>query len=255
MPTPIDLILDPISLIFFSLYVAMMILERLAPGRELPKVSGWMFRGLLAFASFFYVSSYLPLLWDKYFAVYQVFDLSGLPVALAAVLGVLSYELVAYVYHRSLHGSDTLWRFVHQMHHSAERLDTYGAFWFSPLDMVGWTTVGSLGMVLIVGMDPKAATIALLTVNFLGIFQHTNIRTPHWLGYIIQRPESHTIHHGYNIHRFNYADVPIYDIIFGTFRNPQTYEVTTGFFDGASRQVGKMIMGKDISNQGPGDDA
>jgi len=255
MPTPIDLILDPISLIFFSLYVAMMILERLAPGRDLPKVSGWIARGLTAFVLLFLVSSYLPMFWTDLLATYQVFDFTGLPLAAGILVGILSYELVAYVYHRSLHGSDTLWRFIHQMHHSAERLDTYGAFYFSPLDMVGWTAVGSLGLVLLVGLDPKAATYALLTVNFLGIFQHTNIRTPHWLGYIIQRPESHTIHHGYNIHRFNYADVPLWDMIFGTFRNPQTYEVTTGFFDGASRQVGKMIMGKDISRQGPGDDA
>ena len=43
------------------------------------------------------------------------------------------------------------------MHHSAERLDTWGAFWFSPLDMVGWTAVFSLSLTL-VGLTPEAVT-------------------------------------------------------------------------------------------------
>jgi sterol desaturase/sphingolipid hydroxylase (fatty acid hydroxylase superfamily) len=34
--------------------------------------------------------------------------------------------------------SNILWRIFHQMHHSAERLDTYGAFYFSPYDMIGF---------------------------------------------------------------------------------------------------------------------
>jgi sterol desaturase/sphingolipid hydroxylase (fatty acid hydroxylase superfamily) len=88
----------------------------------------------------------------------------------------------------------------------------------------------------------------LLTTNFLGMFQHANIKTPHWLGYIIQRPESHTIHHAQGIHRYNYSDLPIYDIIFGTFRNPNSFEHQTGFYHGASARVGDMLMFRDVSN-------
>lgn len=53
--------------------------------------------------------------------------------------------------HRAMHRFDPLWRVFHQMHHSAERVDTYGAFWFSPWDMVGWTVLGSL-MLVVVGL-------------------------------------------------------------------------------------------------------
>jgi sterol desaturase/sphingolipid hydroxylase (fatty acid hydroxylase superfamily) len=116
------------------------------------------------------------------------------------------------------------------MHHSAERVDTFGAFWFSPMDMIGWTAVGSLLLVLVVGVTPQAATILLLSILFLAVFQHANIRTPRWLGYLIQRPESHTIHHGKGIHHYNYADLPVFDMLFGTFRNPQGFEVETGFY-------------------------
>jgi sterol desaturase/sphingolipid hydroxylase (fatty acid hydroxylase superfamily) len=54
------------------------------------------------------------------------------------------------------------------------------------------------------------------------MFQHANLRTPRWLGYIIQRPESHGIHHERGLHAFNYADLPLWDMVFGTFRNPRT---------------------------------
>jgi sterol desaturase/sphingolipid hydroxylase (fatty acid hydroxylase superfamily) len=81
----------------------------------------------------------------------------------------------------------------------------------------------------------------------LGIFQHTNIKTPQWLGYIIQRPESHTVHHAKGIHKYNYSDLPIFDIIFGTFKNPKYHEHETGFYNGASNKIFEMLTFKDIN--------
>ncbi|HSR55765.1 MAG TPA: sterol desaturase family protein, partial [Alphaproteobacteria bacterium] len=149
--------------------------------------------------------------------------------------------------HRTMHNSNVLWRGFHQMHHSAERLDTFGAFYFSPLDMIGWTFVGSFALVLIVGVTPAAATIVILATTFLAFFQHANIRTPRWLGYLIQRPESHSVHHGKNIHYYNFSDLPVFDLIFGTFRNPATFNAETGFYPGGSERVVDMVLGKDIA--------
>jgi sterol desaturase/sphingolipid hydroxylase (fatty acid hydroxylase superfamily) len=107
--------------------------------------------------------------------------------------------------------------------------------------------VTSASLVLVVGLTAEAATMVVLTVNFLAIFQHTNIRTPRWLGYLIQRPESHSIHHGRGIHRYNYADLPVFDMLFGTFRNPPSYAPATGFYDGASGRVVDMLLLRDVS--------
>jgi sterol desaturase/sphingolipid hydroxylase (fatty acid hydroxylase superfamily) len=74
-----------------------------------------------------------------------------------------------------------------------------------------------------------------------------NVRTPRWLGYFIQRPESHTIHHGKGVHRFNYSDLPVFDMVFGTFRNPAGFEMDTGYYDGASARVVDMLLCRDIS--------
>lgn len=249
MPTPIEILLDPTSLAILVLYGTMMLWEAVAPGRTLPKVKGWLARALASFAVYFYLASYLPLIWDGYLARYQLLDLSGLGTIAGAAVGVLVYEGLVYAWHRTMHETDWLFRSFHQMHHSAERLDTYGAFCFSPLDMAGFTLVGSLGLSLIVGLSPQAATVFLFATMFLGIFQHMNINTPRRLGYFIQRPESHTIHHGKGLHSYNYSDLPIFDIVLGTFRNPRGFEMDTGYYDGASARVIDMLLWRDVSSQ------
>ena len=255
MPTPIEILLDPISLAVLALYGALMLIEAIAPGRKLPSIKGWIPRALASFGVYFYLSSYLPLIWDGYLAQYQLLDLTGLGPIAGAAVGLFVYEGLVYAWHRAMHESDWLFRTFHQMHHSAERLDTYGAFYFSPLDMAGFTLVGSLSLSLVVGLSPQAVTLFLFATLFMGIFQHMNVKTPRWLGYFIQRPESHTIHHGKGLHRYNYSDLPIFDIIFGTFRNPAGFEMDTGYYDGASARVMDMLLCKDIASddQAPDD--
>lgn len=251
MPTPLEILSDPLSLMIIAMYIGLMLWEARFPARELPYVRFWKLKGLLSFGVFFFLSSYLPLLIDPILSRHRLFDLTGLGAAGGAAVGVLLYEFGLYVWHRSMHRSNLLWRTFHQMHHSAERLDTYGAFFFSPMDMIGWTMLSSVCFSLIVGISPQATTAVLLVTNFFSMFQHANIRTPHWLGYIIQRPESHTVHHAKGIHQHNYSDLPLFDILFGTFYNPRGYEHETGFYQGASEKIVEMLLWKDIS-QSPG---
>jgi sterol desaturase/sphingolipid hydroxylase (fatty acid hydroxylase superfamily) len=132
------------------------------------------------------------------------------------------------------------------MHHSAERLDSFGAFYFSPLDIAGFTFLSSISLSA-VGLSAQAVTYFLYATTLLGVFQHTNIRTPQWLGYIVQRPESHSVHHGRGIHQFNYSDLPLFDILFGTFRNPKDFVSESGFHDGASAKVPQLLMFRDAA--------
>jgi len=248
MPTSIEILLDPISIFVVIMYAILMLWEAFFPGRKLLKIKGWKLRGLTAFVIFFFLSSYLPIIWDQYLANYQIFDLTDIGILGGTMVGLFIYELGIYLWHRCIHKYDILWKTFHQMHHSAENLDTYGTFYFSPLDMIGWTFLGSLSLTLIVGVDPQAATLILLLTTFFAIFQHANINTPVWLGYFIQRPESHTIHHGKNIHAYNYSDLPLFDILFGTFKNPKEFEVETGFYNDASKRLLDMLLFRDISH-------
>lgn len=247
MPTPLEILLDPISLIVITLYAGLMIWEALFPARPLPYVKHWKLRGLIFFVIYFYLSSYLPMLWNTYLSAYQIFDLTTLGTAWGAIAGIMLYQFGVYVWHRSMHKNNLLWRVFHQMHHSAERVDTYGAFLFSPMDMVGYTVLGSLMLVLVAGFSPQASTIILLANTFFAMFQHANIRTPFWLGYIVQRPEAHAVHHAKGIHAYNYSDIAIYDILFGTWKNPKTFEYEHGFYDGASSRVVDMLLFRDVA--------
>jgi sterol desaturase/sphingolipid hydroxylase (fatty acid hydroxylase superfamily) len=252
MPSPIDLLLDPVSLAVLALYGALITWETVAPARQLPSVRGWKLMGLAAFTAMFFVSSYLPLLWTEQLSQFQLFDLTGLGTWGGALVGVLVYEFGVYVWHRTMHSSNALWRVFHQMHHSAERVDAYGAFWFSPADLVGWTVLYSLALTLVVGITAEATTVVLLVTTLLAVVQHTNVRTPQWLGYIVQRPESHSHHHERGVHARNYSDLPVFDMIFGTFYNPRAFASAAGFYDGASARIIDMLLARDVSIPRPG---
>lgn len=248
-PTPLELLLDPISLTVIGMFIALYGWEKLFPrNKNLPSVKYATVRGLIAFTFFFYLNSYLPMVTDGYLAEYQMMDLSGFPLVFQVLIGLFTYQLFLYGWHRSMHRSDKLWKVFHQMHHSSERLDIPSTFYFSPMDMIGFTLLGSTVFALFMGVSPQAITVIILSLNFLSIFQHANIRTPQWLGYFIQRPEQHAIHHERGVHKYNYSDFPVYDLIFGTFSNPEVFDGQNGFYDGASARVLEMIMFKDVSS-------
>jgi sterol desaturase/sphingolipid hydroxylase (fatty acid hydroxylase superfamily) len=246
VPTPIEILFDPISLATIAIFAALVLYERIAPAEELAEARAWPLRGIIAFFLFLYVSTYLPLLWGEYLAPLQLLDLSAVHPVVAAIVGLLAFEFALYWWHRCMHETNLLWRVFHQLHHSAERVDTFGAFYFSLMDMIGFTALSSLALV-VVGISPQATTVVILITTFLSTFQHANIRTPQWLGYIVQRPESHSVHHSKGVHAFNYSDFPVFDLLFGTFRNPPTRERDSGFFPGASERVLDMLCFKDIN--------
>jgi sterol desaturase/sphingolipid hydroxylase (fatty acid hydroxylase superfamily) len=88
------------------------------------------------------------------------------------------------------------------------------------------------------------------------LFYHWNIKTPKWLGYIIQRPEQHDVHHERHGHRFNYGDLPVWDWLHGTYRNPETFNKECGFGTQLEQEFGAMLLCKDVGSKDrlmPGD--
>ena len=62
-----------------------------------------------------------------------------------------------------------------------------------------------------------------------------------------QRPESHNLHHERGVHARNYGDLPLFDMIFGTFANPRAADNQVGFYDGGSARVREMLLGRVIA--------
>jgi len=233
--------------VVLGLFAAFGLIDAAARARRFPSVRLWRLRGAACLLLYLAIATYAPLLWDSTLGQHRLIDATGLPLWLQFLFGFAALELGIYVWHRTMHETPFLWRWFHQMHHSAERVDVWGAFYFSPLDMIGWTLLGSFTLVLGFGVSGEAAVAIGLFSSFLSMFQHANIRTPHWLGYFIVRPESHTLHHTRGVHAFNYSDLPLWDMLFGTFRNPRRWEGEAGFYDGASNRIGAMLIGKEIA--------
>jgi sterol desaturase/sphingolipid hydroxylase (fatty acid hydroxylase superfamily) len=229
-----------------AMFVGLVVVEWLWPARALPEAGRWRLKGLLFMGLYFVVASTAPLLWTTWLGEHRLMDASGLGTWGGAAFAFVVVELGIYAWHRTMHRVDFLWRWFHQMHHSAERVDVFGAFYFHPLDMLGFTFVGSLALVWATGVTAEAAGIANLLATFLAMLQHANIKTPHWLGYLINRPEQHALHHERGVHAYNYADFVFIDLLFGTHQNPRTWDAQAGLYDGASQRVFDMLIGRDL---------
>jgi sterol desaturase/sphingolipid hydroxylase (fatty acid hydroxylase superfamily) len=232
---------------FAAMFATFATWESIAPRQIAPRVPHWRLKCLVAIAAYFCVSFGGPMLWDSTIAQHPLLDASTFPIWSQIAGGFLVYEFGVYVWHRTMHSFDPLWRHLHQAHHSAERLDVWGAFWFHPLDVVGFSLVGSLTLVGAFGVSLEAAIAINLIALFCNMFQHANIKTPRWMGYFIQRPESHAIHHQRGVHRFNYGDAPWFDMLFGTFRNPDQAPGESGFFHGASSKLWSLLIGRKLA--------
>ena len=113
--------------------------------------------------------------------------------------------------------------------------------------MLGWAFLGSMVLVLGVGLTGESVLWVAVLATFCSMFQHSNIRTPHWLGYFVTRPESHSVHHERGVHGFNYGDIPLLDMIFGTFRNPREWNGKAGFYDVSSSETAKLLTFRKIA--------
>lgn len=239
--------MNPMLAAIGAAFVLFALLDTFAPARVLTASPAWRLRGGISALLYFAMALTAPLLWDGVLAQHTLFDASVLPFWAQVALGFLFFEGLVYVWHRTLHGADLLWRHLHQTHHSAERVDIWGAFYFHPLDTVAFAFLGSLALVGIVGVGVGAAMTINVMATLCAMFQHANIATPQWLGYFITRPESHALHHARGAHRFNYGDVPWFDMLFGTFRNPKNFPAEAGFHDGASLKLWSLLIGRKLA--------
>jgi sterol desaturase/sphingolipid hydroxylase (fatty acid hydroxylase superfamily) len=199
---------------------AVMILERLFPDQKLPVVKGWWIRVL--------VINFLQLLvvilaektWNRWFA-YSVFQLGDrLAHPWAALCSYLCLTFVFYWWHRLRHDINFFWLLCHQLHHSPSRIETITSFYKHPVELILNGILIALINFGIFGLDTSGAAWVTFYTALAEFFYHMNIKTPQWIGFLIQRPEMHRIHHQRGLHYYNFADLPLWDMLFGTFRNP-----------------------------------
>jgi sterol desaturase/sphingolipid hydroxylase (fatty acid hydroxylase superfamily) len=229
-------------------YFVFLLAEKLWPARRFPPRKGWQFLGVAFLLLIGTIGVVTPLLLPvDWLAAHRWIDGTRLGVIGGAVVGFVVLEGFIYAYHRASHASPFLWRLGHQVHHSPTRVDIPGSVLFHPVEMLIQTTLQVFATVIVLGLDPLAAAIIGYMVAFYAMFQHLNVKTPQWIGFIIQRPESHCIHHRLGLHYYNFADLPLWDILFGTFRNPKLSLAPVGFDRGMDLKLGAMLAFADVN--------
>ena len=247
--------IDFIGLLVPFTYFVFLGTERLWPAREFPSRSGWQWIGLGFLVLVMTISTVIPLLIpETWLAQHRLVDGTRLGVIGGIGVGIFVLEGVIYAWHRTVHNVDFMWRGFHQTHHGPQRVDIAGSLVFHPTEIVVQTLLQLGVTVIVLGLDPLAAALTGYFIAFNGYFQHWNVRTPQWIGYLIQRPESHCVHHRMGVHYYNYADLSFWDILFGTFRNPRQFKGECGFEAGADRRLGAMFGFADVNAPlyGPG---
>ncbi len=226
--------------------VALVLLERLIPDRKLPMVRGWWLRVVILNGIQLGIVFVGGLVWSRWLQGWSVLSLDFLP---AVVSGLISYIVITFIFywwHRLRHRWNFLWRVFHQVHHSPQRIEILTAFYKHPVEMVVNSMLVSVINYTLFGLTIDAAAWVLLFTACGEYFYHMNIRTPHFVGYFIQRPEMHCIHHKRKVHDYNYGDLPIWDMLFGTYINPKQFRGKCGFALDNERKIMPMLRFKEI---------
>jgi sterol desaturase/sphingolipid hydroxylase (fatty acid hydroxylase superfamily) len=232
--------------VLLVLLAALMIysLEQIFPSVRLPRVPRWTLRMLALNAAQVGVVFLGALTWDRWLPQLRLFDASGLPAAAGIAIGYVVITFVYYWWHRARHESRFLWSHLHQVHHSPVRIECLMSFYKHPLEIAVNGVLSSTVLYVLVGLPPASVATVVTITGLAELVYHANLRTPWWLGFLFQRPEMHRVHHKRDWHRNNYSDLPIWDLLFGTFENPREVPAQCGFARRAERDLPGLLVGR-----------
>lgn len=239
---------DAVGPILVAAFLLGMLAEVIIPRETQPRLKFWRLIGIGFFVIGAAVNVGLPLLLPaEWVAAHSLLPGQRLGLAGGVAVGFIAWTFVYYWYHRGEHRFDVMWLGLHQLHHSPQRVDAAGFAFAHPFDIIVQTVLSLLVMIGVLGLDPRAVALVGLYTAIAQLLQHLNLRTPRWLEWFMQRPEAHQRHHEYGQHAGNYADWPVWDKLFGTFRSPATAPLPYGFEAMASRRIGAMLACIDVN--------
>lgn len=236
-----------LALVTGSLLLGLMVLERLYPARAFPPMRGWTLMGAVFLVVSVPVGAFtafvLPFDWLD---AHALLSLEPWPFSLELLVGFLVSTFCYYWLHRAQHAFDWFWRSGHQLHHAIPRVDLAGTAFLHPTDLFLQIAVNIVACAFVLGLSAEATAAVSLIATACGFFQHLNLKTPTWLALLVQRPEAHCVHHQIGVHGYNYGDFPLWDRLFGTFRNPAEWSGTAGF--GGRPQLAQLFLMRDVSS-------
>jgi sterol desaturase/sphingolipid hydroxylase (fatty acid hydroxylase superfamily) len=228
--------------------IIFLILERMFPGRELPNSKGWYARTIFINLCQLGITLLTNKIWIRLFAGISVFHFAELhtPV-LEGFIGWFVGTFFFYWWHRIRH-MNGFWLIFHQVHHSPKRIETLTSFYKHPVEILSDSVLSAVIMYVLLGTSLEGA----FWFNFFAAtgeyFYHSNLKAPKWLKYFIQTPQLHSIHHQIDVHKYNYGDLPLWDRLFGTYKDTDEFAEECGFPNHNERKLWKMLFFKDVYN-------
>jgi len=225
----------------------MMAAERAAPGSVLPRVRGWWGRAVLINGAQVGIALVAGFTWNRWLQGHSVLHVAGWPSWAAVGLTYFVSTFIYYWWHRVRHESSFWWRVAHQMHHSASRLEIFTSFYKHPLEIALNSVLSAAICYPLMGCTVAQGAAYTLIIAVAEMFYHWNIRTPRWIGTLVQRPESHRLHHRRFHHTRNYGDLALWDWLFGTYSNPKRADkVQCGFGGENELRFGAMLAAREV---------
>jgi len=223
--------------------------ERVWPGRVLPHSRGWYLRSLALNFVQLAITLITGKVWIEVFGGVSLFDLAKIDsTVLQGFIGWFVGTFVFYWWHRLRHVGHW-WTIFHQIHHSASRIEILTSFYKHPLEIFVGSFVTAFVLFPILG----CSLVGTFWYNFFvatgEYFYHANVKTPRWLRYFIQTPELHSVHHQLDHHTHNFGDIPLWDRLFGTYKDTTVFADQCGFPRNNERKIWKMLAFKDVYNE------
>ena len=143
--------------------------------------------------------------------------IAGAPLMVQTAVLFLLYTLLDYWSHRLDH-SRVFWP-LHRFHHAAESFCVVTAARVHPAMFTA--VVGAILPGVLLGSDPAALAQVGLVIVIIRLVVHSRIESDFgFVGrWIVQSPLHHRLHHSLNRMPVNLALLPIWDRLFGTFRD------------------------------------
>jgi len=150
--------------------------------------------------------------------------ISGKPLLLQIVIGLLVFEALQYSIHRIMHVSrgpltNLLWR-SHSIHHLPQQLYVVMHAVSHPFNAIVIRLTVQLLPLWVLGFDPLAVFAYGSVIALHGTISHFNVdMRMGWMNYLFIGPELHRYHHSANSHEaVNYgATLSVFDLMFRTF--------------------------------------
>jgi len=126
-----------------------------------------------------------------------VLNFGSIPIWVKVFLAVIILDMMIYWQHVAFHHIPILWR-LHKVHHADRDLDASSGLRFHPIEII-ISMIYKMVIVVMLGAPVLAVVIFEIVLNACAVFNHANVRLPHWierpLRQVMVTPALHRIHH------------------------------------------------------------